>query len=139
MRCSPAQVIGVPRLDGFNSHDNKSDNYWRQALEITYFRRNFGIYAFSVENCGKSDMSDGMSSCPEPTNESATIANALTALGPRTVEGDQGRVSMHSVHDAIAAMEYDRKRTSMKNRAAVRSMLLTISNHRLATHDGRAS
>jgi len=84
-------------------------------------------------------MSRGMSNCPKPVTESSTIANALTALGPRTVEGDQGRVSMHSVHDAIAAMEYDRKRTALKNRATTRSMLLTISNHRLATHDGRAS
>jgi hypothetical protein len=71
------------------------------------------------------------------TNQS--IADALLAIGPRTVEGDQGRVSMHSVHDVIAAMEYDRKRNRMKNRASVRHALLTISNHRLATHDGRAS
>ena len=75
------------------------------------------------------------------TTEAAgsTIANALLAIGPRTVEGDQGRVSMPSVHDAIAALEYERKRTLMNNRAGVRAALRTISNHRLAAHDGPGS
>ena len=60
-------------------------------------------------------------------------------MGPRTVEGDQGRVTMHSVQDAIAALEYERKRTLLPNRAAMRNAMITISNHRLATHDGRAT
>lgn len=82
-----------------------------------------------------------MADCPnETTNVSgSTIADALVALGPRTVEGDQGRVSMHSVHDAIAAMEYEQKRSSLKNRTMIRRVLLTIGNHRLAAHDGPAS
>jgi hypothetical protein len=80
-----------------------------------------------------------MSNCEQNKNSGQTIAEALVSIGPRTVEGDQGRVSMHSVHDAIAAIEYDRKRNKMKNRAGIRSVLLTISNHRLATHDGPAS
>jgi hypothetical protein len=80
-----------------------------------------------------------MANCTPKANNPTTIAEALVNIGPRTVEGDQGRVSMHSVHDAIAALEYDRKRSQLNNRASLRSALLTISNHRLATHDGPAS
>ena len=75
----------------------------------------------------------------DTTDEGQTIATALAALGPRTIEGDQGRVSMHGVHDAIAALEYNRKRSKMQNRSGIAAVLRTISNHRLTAHDGRAS
>lgn len=68
-----------------------------------------------------------------------TIADALNTIGPRTIEGDQGRVSMPGVHDAIAALEYERRRTKMKNKKGVASVLRTISGHRLLAHDGRGS
>jgi hypothetical protein len=80
-----------------------------------------------------------MANCEKDPNRPTTIAEALVSIGPRTVEGDQGRVSMHSVHDAIAAIEYERKRTQLRDRASIRRAMLTISNHRLATHDGPAS
>ena len=79
-----------------------------------------------------SDCTDGV---PTPT----PIADALRALGPRTVEGDQGRVTMHSVSDAIKAQEYTDKRDKMKNKAGVRAVLRTISGHRLLNHDGPAT
>lgn len=72
-------------------------------------------------------------------NEGQTIADALDTIGPRTIEGDQGRVSMPGVHDAIAALEYERKRNAMKNRKGTAAVLRTISGHRLLAHDGRAS
>ena len=77
-----------------------------------------------------------MSDCPDGTNRPTPIAEALLALGPRTVEGDLGRVTMHSVSDAIKAAEYTNGRDKMKNKAGVRAVLRTISGHRLATHDG---
>jgi len=79
-----------------------------------------------------------MSDCnPNPAG-GPTISEQLLALGPRTVEGDQGRVSMHSIHDAIAAIEYERKRTLLKNKRQVSAMLRTISGHRLAAPGGVA-
>lgn len=78
-------------------------------------------------------------SCPNDQSSGTSIADMLLALGPRTVEGDQGRVSMYSVQEIIAAVEYDRNRSKMRNREQIRSVLRTISNYRLATHDGPAS
>lgn len=80
-------------------------------------------------------------SCPEndPVQPGSTIADALVRIGPRTIEGDQGRVTMPSVDDAIKALEYDRKRSAMKNRAGIRGVLRTITGFRLSAHDGRAS
>lgn len=81
-------------------------------------------------------------SCPENDPCSvpgSTIADALQRLGPRTVEGDQGRVTMPSVDDAIKAIEYDRSRCVMKGRSSISSALRRISGYRLMTHDGRGS
>ena len=85
-----------------------------------------------------------MTNCPDPESDpcvtpGSTIADALVRLGPRTVEGDYGRVTMASVDDAIKAVEYDRSRCLMKKRSNVSSMLRFISGHRLAPHDGRGS
>lgn len=68
----------------------------------------------------------------------STIANALAALGPRTVEGDYGRVTTHSVNDAIAATEYQRKRCTLGNRSKTAGMLRSMS-YRLVAHNGPAS
>lgn len=68
-----------------------------------------------------------------------TIADVLVALGPRTVEGDYGRVTMASVDDAIKAAEYDRRKCAMKGRAKITSALRAISGYRLVSHDGRGS
>lgn len=120
-------------------------NSWIQGL----YRRNSELFLpkigeksahvqFILKNRPNLLTDDGMSTCPNDlTNK--TIAEALVALGPRTVEGDQGRVSMASVHETIAAIEYDRQRNQLRNRSSMSNALRTISNHRLATHDGRAS
>lgn len=81
-----------------------------------------------------------MATCPDPSDLSnQSIAQALASIGPRTVEGDQGRVTMHSVTDALKAIEHVRTGNKMKNRAGIQAVLRTISNNRLATHDGPAS
>ena len=80
-----------------------------------------------------------MSNCNDSSQSGQTIANRLAALGPRTLEGDQGRASMYGVQDAIAAEEYDRKRRLLNSKSAANSMLRTISGHRLAAPGGRAS
>ena len=81
-----------------------------------------------------------MSDCKDTSPGSAsTVAQALNNLGPRTVEGDQGRVTMHSVGDVIAAMEYERKRSSLKSKKHTAAVLRTISGHRLEAHDGPAT
>jgi hypothetical protein len=81
-----------------------------------------------------------MATCPDPTDiQNQSIAQALASIGPRTVEGDQGRVTMHSVSDAIKAIEHGRTGNKMKNRKGIQSVLRTISNNRLLTHDGPAS
>ena len=74
-----------------------------------------------------------MATCNTEEVPGSTIAAALLAIGPRTVEGDQGRVSMHGVHDAIAAIEYDRKRTLLKNRAGVRAAPVSYTHLTLPT------
>ncbi len=80
-----------------------------------------------------------MADCTKPDPNNLSISQQLLSLGPRTVEGDQGRVSMHSVHDAIAALEYERKRNLLNNKAAVTSAIRTISGHRFSAPGGRAS
>lgn len=76
---------------------------------------------------------------PCAVSPGSTIADALVRIGPRTVEGDYGRVTMASVDDAIKAIEYDRSRCLMKKRSNLSAALKMISGHRLAAHDGRAS
>lgn len=85
-------------------------------------------------------MSDcNQANTPAENASNPSIADRLLAIGPRTVEGDQGRVSMPSVHEAIAAMEYERKRTQLTSKRKLGSALRTVSGHRLLMHDGRGS
>jgi hypothetical protein len=72
-----------------------------------------------------------------PLTPGASIAQTLNALGPKSVEGDQGRWIGHSVSDAIMAEEYEARK--LKNKSKVAAILRTISGHRLLSHDGRAS
>lgn len=88
----------------------------------------------------------GMSHLNEPNydpnnpecNTGPSIKQVLDALGPRTVEGDQGRWTGHTVQDAIAADQYDRKVKASQNVGFARRVLRSISV-RLASHDGRGS
>ncbi len=80
-----------------------------------------------------------MSTCPNQQSSNPTIAQQLANLGPRTVEGDQGRVSMYNIDEAIRALEYERKRNKMRSKSGTAAVLRTISGHRLATHDGPGS
>ena len=66
------------------------------------------------------------------------ISDVLSQLGPRVVEGDFGRVSMHSVTDAIAADEYSRKKNALASRSRMAGMLRSM-NYRLVSHDGPGS
>lgn len=72
-------------------------------------------------------------------NTGPTIKQVLDALGPRTIEGDQGRWTGHSVDDAIKADEYDRKVRMSKGKGFARRVLLSITGIRLRAHDGRGS
>jgi len=82
--------------------------------------------------------------CPENSNDPCsagtgnTISEVLSAIGPRTVEGDFGRVTTHSIQDAIAAAEYQRKRCALSSRSRTAGMLRSMS-YRLVSHDGPAS
>jgi hypothetical protein len=78
----------------------------------------------------------------DPNNPECTtgpsIKHVLDALGPRTVEGDQGRWTGHTVQDAIAAAEYERKNKRNNTPNLARRILRSISV-RLMSHDGRGS
>ena len=79
-------------------------------------------------------------SCSESNPQpGSSIAQVLARLGPRTVEGDQGRWTGYSIDEAIKADEYERKRDAVKNKKTVASVLRTIGGHRLVTHDGRGT
>lgn len=72
-------------------------------------------------------------------NQGPSIKQVLDALGPRTVEGDQGRWTGHTVDDAIKADQYDRQIRMSQSKGFARRVLRTISGIRLLSHDGRGS
>lgn len=71
-------------------------------------------------------------------NTGPSIRTVLENLGPRTVEGDQGRYVAHSVDDAIKAYEFDRRLKLASTSGYARRVLMSISS-RLMSHDGRGS
>lgn len=71
-------------------------------------------------------------------NTGPSIRTVLENLGPRTIEGDQGRYVSHSVDDAIKAYEFDRRLKMASTKGFARRVLSSITS-RLASHDGRGS
>jgi hypothetical protein len=73
------------------------------------------------------------------TTSGTSISELLAAVGPLRIEGDQGSWTAHSLDSVIKAVDWERKSQAMRTRSSVASVLRTISNHRLLSHDGRAS
>jgi len=67
------------------------------------------------------------------------IATLMQQYPPRTVEGDQGRVTTHSLSDVIKADEYNRKAKAMATRKTMANTLRHISGLRLVSHNGPAT
>ena len=84
-------------------------------------------------------MADPINDTSVTTTSGTSIAALLAAMGPQRVEGDQGAWTGYNVLDAIKAADWDRKNKAMKSKSGVTAVLRTISGHRLAAHDGRAS
>jgi len=70
---------------------------------------------------------------------STPISTLMQTFPPRTVEGDQGRVTSHSLSEIIKVDDYERKRNALSTRKKMVNTLRHMSNVRLVTHNGPAT